>query len=1136
MAGYLIDFKTMNNLDYHKKQLKYNLSAIYSEIKRQFPDDIEPNLSDPKYKEIIDSLPYKPVVSGGISKALGLKDCLLDLDTWEDFSCGWARADKIPEDSPLQDLIVDTPRGRMVQLNKSALKIDENGQYILPKKGQEKNRRLGTEFVFGMGQNLSAAMARLEIDDPEYGKRFSAIAQKVFEEKIIPELTKDALIRTGKDGAVVVRAAEILTTCFEHTENRDEKSFKHFHFDAMNTALGEDGKLYALCTDQIIKNKDKYSAIFMSHMKEGLEEEFGFKFKKCFLEEDNNNEFLEDNEKNVVSYDLTDDFVPEQVRDYMNSRKKEIEEHIKKQGKELSFLEREYARLETRNEKTELSHHELKEKWAKDFEQLDYTSEQIKSKLEFNQKKAKSIYEDGRLLNETEEERMIESFLRKHKDINFTEDQFKAHVIKQLISDYSLKDTEREAERVFSTQCLQMLSKEHAEFYKDLLEDRIDDPIEREAKRIKYQRDLTFTFKAVRQKDLDIVNALESKRNDRSKCYDREEVEKFIYQFEANKTEEFRKKNPDSKPFKFAKGQRQAIIDTLVNPGMATVIAGRAGAGKSTLVEAIKDFYETKGITMYGTSTSSTATTGLAESVKLKKGKALNAAQLIKNIEKGKTKLDANSVLCVDEAGMLDLPTAHKLITYCDRAGAKILLVGESEQLQAVGYGDAFRYIGEKFGLSAVKDINRQVDDWQKEMVENFASGRTKEAVKALYDNGSVVLSKTEDDRLKALVDDYVNMTESYQRTDRKIVNFREGKFTQTTTTAERAVKAKDKLVVATTNADVEKINQAIRKELKARGELPTDPEQTTIIKCKDKTEREFAIGDRVIFTAKTKTDNADPMSIDNSTTGSLVGFKIGKNGQKEAMKILTDDGKEVFLRTNKSLAIRHAFCTTVHKSQGQTKTKALYYVSPTMNSLHLAYVAMSRHKIQAKMYLSDEMAQKLVDKMEDREPTELMKKISTQIAQKHGYELNAEQLNSFKELRIFLNEHYAKYDDTKRKDDPNRHAMDDFTSIVESMSRTQFKKSTFDFEVLDGVQQNIYNSIKAEKELEREVKPEIKPEIVPEIKKTEEQKPEVKVEVPAVKQPTTEETTDTDTGTGSNDSETTKITKKKVRTKGRKL
>ena len=53
----LRNYATMSNADYHKKQIAYNISALTNEIKAMFPDEIEPNLNDPKYAEILKKSP-----------------------------------------------------------------------------------------------------------------------------------------------------------------------------------------------------------------------------------------------------------------------------------------------------------------------------------------------------------------------------------------------------------------------------------------------------------------------------------------------------------------------------------------------------------------------------------------------------------------------------------------------------------------------------------------------------------------------------------------------------------------------------------------------------------------------------------------------------------------------------------------------------------------------------------------------------------------------------------------------------------------------------------------------------------------------------------------------------------------------
>jgi hypothetical protein len=109
-------------------------------------------------------------------------------------------------------------------------------------------------------------------------------------------------------------------------------------------------------------------------------------------------------------------------------------------------------------------------------------------------------------------------------------------------------------------------------------------------------------------------------------------------------------------------------------------------------------------------------------------------------------------------------------------------------------------------------------------------------------------------------------------------------------------------------------------------------------------------------------------------------------------------------------------------------------------------------------MYLSDEMADKIVEKMEDKEPTARMLKVAMSFAEERGVELTEDQKESFIDIRKFLNDTYLVIDG---KETQPPHRMDDFAEIVKAMGTTQFKKSTFDFEVLDEKHINTYKDVK---------------------------------------------------------------------------
>ena len=232
--------------------------------------------------------------------------------------------------------------------------------------------------------------------------------------------------------------------------------------------------------------------------------------------------------------------------------------------------------------------------------------------------------------------------------------------------------------------------------------------------------------------------------------------------------------------------------------------------GRSTLLKAAREFYVAHGFKVFGTSTSSTASKGLAESTGMGSREFHNTTKLIRLLDEGKLKLDRQSVLFWDEAGMADTNTFYRVIQHINNAGAKLVLVGEREQIQSVGFGSNFSQLNKDFVTTPVREINRQVDQWQREMVEDFASGRAHQAIRTLYENGKVIITPSDEQRLAQIVNDYLSANSP----------------------------AKDKIILATTNDDIERINLAVRTQLKQSGQLP---ELEVVVQCKDKQERAFA-------------------------------------------------------------------------------------------------------------------------------------------------------------------------------------------------------------------------------------------------------------------------------------------------------
>jgi ATP-dependent exoDNAse (exonuclease V) alpha subunit len=72
-------------------------------------------------------------------------------------------------------------------------------------------------------------------------------------------------------------------------------------------------------------------------------------------------------------------------------------------------------------------------------------------------------------------------------------------------------------------------------------------------------------------------------------------------------------------------------------------------------------------------------------------------------------------VLVLDEAGMIGTRQMERVLSHARDAGAKVVLVGDPEQLQAIEAGAAFRSIAERHGAAEITEVRRQREDWQKD-------------------------------------------------------------------------------------------------------------------------------------------------------------------------------------------------------------------------------------------------------------------------------------------------------------------------------------------------------------------------------------------------------------------------------------
>ena len=361
--------------------------------------------------------------------------------------------------------------------------------------------------------------------------------------------------------------------------------------------------------------------------------------------------------------------------------------------------------------------------------------------------------------------------------------------------------------------------------------------------------------------------------------------------------------------------QREGVRH-VTGPESINAVVGLAGAGKSTMLHAAREAWEAEGFQVHGAALAGKAAEGLEESSGIK---SRTLASWERGWDRGFDQLTSKDVFVIDEAGMVGSRQLSRFITEADRAGAKIVLVGDPEQLQPIGPGAAFRAIIERIGFAELGQVRRQQEVWQREASLDFGRHNTHAGLTAYAERDAIRFAVDGEGARAAIVRDVM---------------------------ADRDARPEgSRLVLAHRRVDVEELNNAIRMARRERGELQNEKlYQTT------EGERAFAPGDRVLF----RENNRD-LGVKNGMLGTV---ERATDGHLEiALDNARGSGRKVSVSMADYAAVDHGYATTIHKAQGATVDRTYLLASNSMDR-HLTYVGMTRHREQATLYAArDEFA-----------------------------------------------------------------------------------------------------------------------------------------------------------------------------------
>ena len=446
--------------------------------------------------------------------------------------------------------------------------------------------------------------------------------------------------------------------------------------------------------------------------------------------------------------------------------------------------------------------------------------------------------------------------------------------------------------------------------------------------------------------------------------------------------------------YAWTEDQKRATADLLTSRDRITAVQGYAGTAKTTTVLATY----AREARRHGVAVTALAPTASAATV-LGEALGLRGDTVARHLLSPETKASGkDAVWIVDEASMLSAHDMAKLITRADKAGARLVLVGDVKQLGSVGAGAAFAQL-QQAGMATAKlgEVVRQTNAGTREAVMASIEGHAGKALAALErGGGKVIEGATPDERLGAMARHYLASSPADRARTLVIEPSREGrdrltgmiraKLTEHGELSADAVRfhaldakgltrAEAREAASYAIGDIVRFSRDYAAEGVRRGESLSisaiDPERGRIAlegrdgRSLDWHPRKWGAGKAEVFELKPmelRTGDRVQFTRNDRGAGRVNGLggivtRIDSDHGRATLELANGREQKLDLSNPRDVHLRHGYVQTAHASQGQTAERVLIHADSRSTNLvdqKMLYVALSRAKADAVVVTDD--------------------------------------------------------------------------------------------------------------------------------------------------------------------------------------
>jgi hypothetical protein len=355
-------------------------------------------------------------------------------------------------------------------------------------------------------------------------------------------------------------------------------------------------------------------------------------------------------------------------------------------------------------------------------------------------------------------------------------------------------------------------------------------------------------------------------------------------------------------------GEQATMVWKLCAGGAGVeIVEGVAGAGKTYGLAVSHDAWVACGHQVVGCALAARAAQELQAGTGIPSS-TLN--RLLGDLDRPETNgLTAKHVVVVDEAAMVGTRKLLRLLDHAERAGAKVVLVGDPRQLPEIEAGGAFKGLTERLEPATLAENRRQQEPWERAALAQLRAGVPDKALDAYQTHGRIHHAPDADTAKDQLVADWHTARSNGEQP----------------------------VMLAATRQQVTDLNHRARERLQDCGVV--GPDQLA------RGDARFAVGDEVLALR-----NDYRLGVLNGTRGTIT--HIERNHR--VVHLTVPDGEPIMLPFDYLAAgdLTHAYAMTIHKAQGMTTGRTLLLADDTLTR-ELAYVALSRGRGRNDLYLA---------------------------------------------------------------------------------------------------------------------------------------------------------------------------------------